>query len=117
MTPEDLRRFTGTENYYQQSFNRKIMYTDGVKYFVEHAGQGAYWFLDILISEREILEQASDFACIKLEVDNFKQATISVTDGDYSPPVFTRKIHYTDCPEGIWEFYFTNNVILLPSEY
>ena len=31
--------------------------------------------------------------------------------------VLTRKIPFTDLSEGTWNFYLTDNVLMLPSEY
>ncbi|WP_367647233.1 DUF6876 family protein [Achromobacter animicus] len=45
------------------------------------------------------------------------KATITVDDGRGNPPVYLRRIEFTDCPEGEWKFYFTNRTIMLPSEY
>ena len=43
-------------------------------------------------------------------------ADIRVSDGN-DAVLFKRHIHFTDAPEGLWRFYLTDNVLLLPSEY
>jgi uncharacterized protein DUF6876 len=40
----DLAQFTGAEQWYRHSINRKVLYTDGAQYVAEHGG--AYWLLD-----------------------------------------------------------------------
>jgi hypothetical protein len=109
----NLRMFTGTEFWYQHPLNKKIYYTEGVKYFCKTTG--AYWFLDALVPQPEILKQAETFAHIILSVSPEHIAKISVNDGDVE--VFSLDNISTDCPVGNWEFYFYNNVVLLPSEY
>lgn len=49
----DLNQFTGTQTYYRHALNRKVTYTDGVKYFADRAG--ARWLIDILATELERL--------------------------------------------------------------
>lgn len=112
----NLANFTGTEEYYRHTLNRNVIYTEGVQFFAENAGGGAYWLIDILATEPAILKQQREFASIWLEVKGEK-ARITVDDGNDSPPVYTRDIDWTDCPEGLWKFYMIDGTILLPSEY
>jgi len=48
-TKLDLSQFYGTENYYRTNpiFAKDMVHTDGVKYFADNAGNGAYWFLTL----------------------------------------------------------------------
>lgn len=115
LTPHDLAGFTGSETWWRHPLNKAITFTDGVKYFCDKAG--AYWLLDILVTEPKILEQAKEFAAVTLRVSDKHNADLIVTDGDEGPPVFERHISLTDCPFGEWRFWMTDNVILLPSEY
>jgi hypothetical protein len=41
---ENLRHFTGSENWYRHSLNPTVLYTDGAKHVADTAG--AYWLLD-----------------------------------------------------------------------
>lgn len=111
-----LAHYMGSQQVFHLPMRWDIVYTEGVRYFAQNAGNGAYWFLTILITEPAILKQAEDFASIKLLVDG-TQATITVDDGRANPPVFVRHIDFTDCPEGEWKFYFTDRTIMLTSEY
>ena len=37
--------------------------------------------------------------------------------GSFGQIVYERAIDYTDCPEGVWKFYFIGNILMLPQEY
>jgi hypothetical protein len=52
---------------------------------------------------------------IKLWV-NGGEASITVEDGDLNP-VFVKGIEHTDCPDGEYQFFLTDNVLMLTSEY
>jgi hypothetical protein len=43
LTLADLEAFTGTEQYYRHSINRKVLYTDGVRYLADKAGPIGCW--------------------------------------------------------------------------
>jgi hypothetical protein len=109
----DLRQFTGTEHWYRHNLVRGMLYTDGVQYFAEHAG--AYWFLDIVATEIFPLQDLHPFMKVTLLAEDNK-GTIIADDGN-GEPVFVKEVEYTDCPMGGWDFYLTDNVFLLPSEY
>jgi hypothetical protein len=115
MLSADLKMFTGTEQWFKHPLSSNFLYTDGVKFFAEHCGGGAYWFLDILATELADLQETEDFMSITLIVVD-KSAKILVDDGNGNI-LHTREVDYTDAEEGAWKFFFTNNVLLLPSEY
>lgn len=111
----ELKNFTGTETWWRHNLNRAMTYTDGVKFFAENAGGGAYWFLDVVATEVFPLLKDEEFIGVVLHsFDN--KARLSADDGNGNK-LWQRDIEYTDCPEGVWKFYLTNNVLLLPSEY
>jgi hypothetical protein len=116
MRPQiDLSGFYGSENYYPYTFSSAI-YTDGVQYFAEHAG--CYWFLDIIFTEYHKLVKREGFLTVTLKVSDSK-AIIDVGDGN---GIYFKKRHidYTDCPEGVYQFYFQDGdrpVLMLASEY
>jgi hypothetical protein len=109
----DLSAFIGTENWHRHALNRQMLLTDGVKYFAETAG--CYWFLDIIATEVMRFHPMKPFLAIMLDVRE-GAADIHVTDGD-GLRLYRRHIHFTDAPQGVWRFYLTDNVFLLPSEY
>ena len=111
----DLKMFTGTEQWFRHPLSSNFLYTDGVKFFAEHCGGGAYWFLDILATELADLQETENFMSITLDVVD-SSAKITADDGNGNV-LWTRNIDFTDAEKGTWKFFLTNNVLLLPSEY
>ncbi len=112
----ELSQFTGTEQWYQHGINRKVLFTDGAKYVADTAG--AYWLLDeIAIIQPYNKKVAGEaFQVWKLSVHADQSATLTCDDGNGNI-VYTKKIPYTDFSLKEIKFYFTDNVILPPSEY
>lgn len=52
MLSADLKMFTGTEQWFRHPLSSNFLYTDGVKFFAEHCGGGAYWFLLRSVQQR-----------------------------------------------------------------
>ena len=103
----------GTENYYKNNLYT-FNYTDGVKTFCEKAD--AYWLLDIVASiSRHYKQMHEDFIIIDLIVGEDNKATI--TFEDTKGIFFKQDIPFTDCPKGLWKFYFDNNVLFWNGEY
>lgn len=116
LAASDLEQFTGSENWYQHGIMKRITFTDGVKYVADQGG--AYWLIDeIALHQLQPEIKAQPFQVWKLTVDLEKcKGTLTCEDGDGNV-VFTKELHYTDFPLAEIKFYFTDNVILLPSEY
>jgi hypothetical protein len=121
-----LRQFWGSETLYQHPFNRRVVYTEGMKFFFDNAGNGAYWLLDILITQPEILKPMRELGIVfvRLKVTG-SHAMLTVNADDGEPALYEREIHITDCPEcpktehnpnAEWMFYFENSTLMLPSE-
>jgi hypothetical protein len=111
----DLCQFTGTESWYRHPFKRSILFTDGAKYVADTAG--AYWLLDeITFAQAKKRIAAEAFQLWKLKVRADQSARLICEDGN-GEVIFRKRIDYTDFPLKEISFYFTNNVILLPSEY
>lgn len=114
MTALNLSQFTGTEVYHRTFvFNRSLVHTDGVQYFAETAG--CFWFLDIVATSIFPLTKNDPFLTIYLIAKDGK-AEIIVQDGDVTR-LMQKHIEYTDCPDGTYEFFLTDNVLMLTSEY
>jgi len=115
-TEADLHQFTGTEHWYRHGINRNVLFTDGAKYLAD-AG-GAYWLLDeiALIQPYDKKVAAEPFQVWKLTVRADRTATLACDDGNGNI-VFTKELEFTDFPLGAVKLYFTDNTILLPSEY
>ena len=110
----DLRQFTGTEQWYRHGLVRNVLYTEGAKH-VADAG-GAYWLLDeIAFAQHEKKVTAEPFQVWKLTVKD-SAAVLTCEDGNYNT-VFSKNIEFTDFPLPEITLWFTDNVILLPSEY
>ena len=103
----------GTENYYKNNLYT-FNYTDGVKTFCENAD--AYWLLDLIESiSRHYKQMHEDFIIIDLIVGEDNKAII--TFEDTKGIFFKQNIPFTDCPKGLWKFYFDNNVFFWNGEY
>lgn len=115
-SPDDLRQFTGTEHWYRHGLVRDVLFTDGAKFVADEAG--AYWLLDeIALAQRGIPGVAAEeFQVWALRVAPNATATLTCEDGN-GHTVFTKAIEYTDFPSPEITLWFTDNVILLPSEY
>jgi hypothetical protein len=111
----DLHQFTGSEHWYQHGLVRSITYTDGAKYVADEAG--AYWLLDEIALAQKFNRgvKAEPFQVWKLAVKE-QQGVLTCDDGNDNV-VYTKQIPFTDFPLPEIKFYFTDNVILLPSEY
>lgn len=111
----DLNQFTGSETWHRHGLNRDVLFTDGAKFVADRGG--AYWLLDeIALAQRfEAAVKAEGFQAWKLTVAG-SSATLTCEDGN-DRPVFTKTIEFTDFPEPGVTLWFTDGVILLPSEY
>ena len=116
LTAADLLQFTGTEQWHRHGIVRDVLFTDGAKYLADHAG--AYWLLDeIALAQRGSSRVAGEvFQLWKLTVNADHTATLSCEDGNGNA-VYSKAIPYTDFPLPEIVLYFTDGVILLPSEY
>jgi hypothetical protein len=116
----DLAHFTGTEQWFRCFLNRKVTYTEGVKYFAEKAG--AYWLLDILATELPGLVKKHGMIFVSAESDGSQANLVAVRDKG-EPPLWHRHVDFTDLPAGEWPLWMGEGgpggtmVIMLPSEY
>jgi hypothetical protein len=111
---QNLERFTGSEQWYRHALVRRVTYTEGAKYVADEAG--AHWLLDIIATNQMTpAVNEEDFQVWKLTVTGSK-AKVVCEDGN-DKVVFSQDIDFTDFPEPGITLWFTDNVILLPSEY
>ena len=96
--------------------NRAVLFTDGARYVADTAW--GYWLLDVIAlvqpRNKRIAEEA--FQVWKLRVHDDRSATLTCDDGN-GTIIYTQHIPFTDFALEEITFYFTDNVILLPSEY
>ena len=116
LTAKDLLQFSGSENWYRHSLNRKVLYTDGAQYLAEQGG--AYWLLDsIAIAQAHVKAvKAEEFQVWTLKVNSDSTALLTCDDGN-NRIVYKQSIPFTDFPLPEIKLYFTDNVIMLTSEY
>ena len=114
MLAEDLRQFTGTEQYHKHWLN--FVYTDGVAYLAEKAK--CYWLLDAIGSYQPELRKKKEipFQLWILKVKNSK-AVLTMSEDKGAKVLVKQEIDYTDFPMESIELYYIDNVLLLPSEY
>ena len=105
----------GTEQYHRLTI-QPCNCTDGVKALADECG--AYWLVG------DIVPLALDFSCRGQEFTTYtlkrdaegKGAQLTVTDGDGNT-LHTKHYHLTDFPLPEATLWYTNGVLLLPSEY
>ena len=116
LTKDVLAQFYGTEHWYRHPLARDVLYTDGARHVAEHGG--AYWLLDeiALPQKFEPTIAAEGFQVWTLKVAEDGSAVLTCEDGNLRE-VYRKAIPYTDFPLPEITLWFTNNVILLPSEY
>lgn len=115
---EELRRelafFTGSENVYKAYPH--VMITEGVKFLAERAE--AFWLIDVVFSyqaDRKVKQEP--FQVYELNVDlKTKKAKMICTDGNENI-LRTQNIGFTTFPLESIKLYYTDGVVLLPTEY
>ena len=112
---EDLDTFTGSENWYRHGLVHSITFTDGAKHVADEGG--AYWLLDEIALAQKFSPsvKSEPFQVWKLTV-NENKGVLTCEDGNGNI-VLSKRIPFTDFPLSEITLYFTDNVILLPSEY
>lgn len=111
---DEIASFCGTEAYHKLTLN-SLRATDGVAHLAKVAG--AFWIVDAIGSYQQddrITHLSIQFWHL---IVKDKKAELYVEEDKGLPKLITQKIGYTDFPDGDWEFYVTDNVIMLPSEY
>ena len=92
-----------------------MLFTDGVKYLADKAG--SYWLLDeIALAQRFQKAVAKEEFQLWHLIVNGNTADLVCEDGN-GRKVYAKHIPFTDFPLDEVKLYFTNNTILLPSEY
>jgi len=116
LTHSDLAQFTGSEHlHFNPLFGRHFSYTDGVQFL---GAKGCGWLQDKILANLKFNAKLrdQDFVCITLKVNENKTAILTFDDGNDCVLV-TEMIEHTDCTIPEIKFFFTNNVLMLSSEY
>jgi hypothetical protein len=123
----DNTAFTTAYNEYRNGANvlirhplvRNFAFSDGVR---DCADAGCHWLIDIFATELPaILKSKGEYmGCVSSVVKDGKAVLTMTGSGDVV--LWTRKIDYTDMPQGSWMFYVCDNgdntfTCILPREY
>lgn len=112
---EELSQFYGSETFYRHPLFRKFVYTEGVQYLAEKSG--AYWLLEYIFSNQmDEKIKAEEFQVWKIKVKEDNTAVIRVEDGNDNL-VKQFELEFTDFPLKEFTLWFSNNTLLLPSEW
>ena len=112
---QELKQFTGSDIVYRNPLFGKFVYTEGVKYLAEKAE--AHWLIDYVFSNQlDKKIKAEEFQIWKITVKDDKSAVIRVEDGNDNL-VKQFKLEFTDFPLKEFSLWFSNNTLLLPSEW
>lgn len=122
---EDLRSFTGTENYWTSIITykgRQLSYTDGVKYVASKAE--AFWLIDMaLLHAVEIYGRAGETGMQthsllvgRLDVNPDDTAVFKMLDGN-GKVLARQDIPFTDFPALSQVIWVKEGIAMLPSEY
>lgn len=112
---QELRYFSGSEQFYYHPLFKSYAYTEGVQYLAQEAQ--SYWFLELIFSHQSLpkaKEQAFQAWCLKRKEDY--SATITLEDGNKNP-VLGFNLPFTDFPLNEITLWFVGETLLLPSEY
>jgi hypothetical protein len=128
LVEEDLRQFTGSTEFYRHSFNRVVIYTEGVQYLAERGK--AYWLIDAIashIGSHEFNRAAAKDNRIwllhswKLAVNDDHSAELTARSDSGESNFVTRNIPYTDFPLREVDVWAGHNgsgfTLMLPTEY
>lgn len=117
---QELKQFSGSETFYEFPLNKKIVFTEGVKYLAD-VGK-AHWLLGevALGFFPKIVKRGMSVVDLEVFTETFK-AKLTLRDGD-GRVLETKEVDYTDFPiEGvttIWVIYDgLRYTIMLPTEY
>ncbi len=115
LTLQDLAGFTGTDNWYRHPVVKRILYTDGIRHMMIQAA--AYCLIDEIAFQPYHPRLKSEELQVWTLTVNFKETTGILTCDDGNGRVlYATQIPYTDFPLAEIKIYFTNDVMLLPSE-
>jgi hypothetical protein len=98
LTADQLSQLTGSETWYRHGLNRKVLYTDGVKYLAD-TGQ-CYWLVDSIavaqVSDRRF--GRTRFRVWKLAVHPDHSASLTCEDGNGNSPHSADWIYRSPAP-------------------
>lgn len=121
LTQEELQTklngFIGTENLHKVNPFSRLLITDGIKCFADTCQ--CYWAIDEVAFVNNKLMMKDNFYVITFDVSENHELTISAKTDTDQPTVWSKTINdlLEIIPVGTYEFYLTDSVLLLKSEY
>lgn len=119
----ELAMYNGTEGYYIMFAGSPLSFTDGVRAMAIAAD--AFWLITMIESHMpEILRnrRLREFALVRFE-SGYGSGTLEILedafdeDGEPSKPIISQDVPLTDFPEGVFEMFLEQGVLLLKSEH
>ena len=119
LTLDELRQFTGSEQFFRHGLSKAHLYTEGAQFLAERAE--AYWLLDKIALHGSPKVSREDFQVWKLKVQPDNSATLTTEDGNDNI-LRVEKLDYTDFPLPEIVLWAVRNelngfTIMLPGEY
>ena len=112
----ELRNYCGTQTWFRHPLFRKYLYTEGIQFLAE-MGE-CYWLIDLIfgfqIGQQAVRDEG--FQLWELKVTENKGATLTCDNGN-GEIVFTHNLTFTTFPMDSIRLYFSDNVLLLTSEW
>jgi len=128
ISKSDLAQFTGSSHFFLHSFNKAVVYTEGVEYLAENAE--CYWLVDAIAShicspkfnEAASKDRRINFMQIwNLSVHPDRSATLLAAPDCDEPVFLEQKIPFTDFPFEEIDLWVVRNeqywTLMLPTEY
>ena len=112
----ELQNYCGTQTWFKDPLFPKFLYTEGVQFLAQTAE--CYWLIYLIYGFQYDQQALRDeyFQLWELKVTEDKAATLSCDNGN-GEIVFTHDLTYTTFPMDSIRLYFTDNVLLLTSEW
>ena len=111
-----LAQFTGSERFYRHAMVRDVIFTEGVKYVADTVG--AYWLIDEIAFAQKHAPKLRNEDCQNWElVVSARRSPLLTCDNGNGHGLDAKVIEWTDFPAPGVRFYFSNDTLLLPSEY
>lgn len=118
MLIDELDNFTGSEKFY--SMPKGAVITEGIKYFADKAE--AYWLIQDIIINCQMRAELKNEGFISINAYKPLELTkrgimVDYEDGNYLKLYSEYYPHSTLPNNASYKFWFTDNTLLLPSEY
>lgn len=120
---DDLKQFSGSEQFFRHWTNRKLVYTEGINYLA--IKMQCFWLIDeiaIVLLPKLLKHYKDSFYTVRFIAHADSTATITVDDGNNNIHI-THKINWTDfsIKEKEVKMYLCDSgshyCLMLPSEY